>query len=80
MGSTNSNRSRRTASPNRRSSGRDTTKTLSFAYAFPDTGHLELRGRVAADAVVMRFTRRGMESYLLVNRGFHWVNEFPFFR
>ena len=60
--------------------GPDTTKHLTFAYSFPDSTHFELHGRVAADSVVMRFTRRAESSYLLVGRGFHWVNETPYFR
>lgn len=60
--------------------GPDTSKKLVLAYAFPDTSHLVLRGRLGADSIEMRFRRRSESSYLLVNRGFHWVNEVPYFR
>ena len=39
-----------------------------------------LHGRLAGDSIDMRLTRRSEQSYLLVSRGFHWVNETPFFR
>jgi hypothetical protein len=60
--------------------GPDSTKWLRLAYAFPDSMHLTLAGRIAADSVEMKLRRRPESSYLLVNRGFHWVNEVPYFR
>lgn len=51
-----------------------------LSYAFPDAAHLVLRGRQGADSVEMTLRRRSESSYLLVNRGFHWVNEVPYFR
>jgi hypothetical protein len=53
---------------------------FSLAYAFPDTEHLTLRGRMGADSVEMTLRRRPESSFLLVGRGFHWVNEFPVLR
>jgi hypothetical protein len=61
------------------SAGRNAPKLVT-AYAFPDSAHLTLRGRIDADSVEMTFRRRPESSYLLVSRGFHWVNEVPFFR
>jgi uncharacterized membrane protein YphA (DoxX/SURF4 family) len=60
--------------------GPDTTKRIVLAYAFPDSQHLVLRGRLGADSVEMTLRRRSESSYLLVKRGFHWVNEVPYFR
>jgi uncharacterized membrane protein YphA (DoxX/SURF4 family) len=51
-----------------------------LAYAFSDTDHLALRGRIGADSVELLLRRRSESSYLLVRRGFHWINEVPFFR
>jgi uncharacterized membrane protein YphA (DoxX/SURF4 family) len=51
-----------------------------LSYAFPDSQRLVLRGRLGADSVEMALRRRSESSYLLVSRGFHWVNETPFFR
>lgn len=61
-------------------SGPDSTKWVRLAYVFPDSMHLALAGRIAADSVEMKLRRRPESSYLLVSRGFHWVNEVPYFR
>ena len=42
--------------------------------------HLMLAGRMGADSVEVALRRRPESSYLLVNRGFHWVNESPYNR
>ena len=60
--------------------GPDSTKWIRLAYAFSDSNHLSLAGRLGADTVAMTLRRRPMSSFLLVNRGFHWVNETPYFR
>jgi len=60
--------------------GPDSAKWLRLSYVFPDSMHLTLSGRIAADSVEMKLRRRPQSSYLLVSRGFHWVNEIPFFR
>jgi uncharacterized membrane protein YphA (DoxX/SURF4 family) len=57
-----------------------TTPKIVLAYSFPDAQHLVLRGRVGADSVEMTMRRKNESSYLLVRRGFHWVNEVPYFR
>jgi hypothetical protein len=51
-----------------------------LAYAFPDSSHLSLTGQIGGDSVEMKLKRRAESSYLLVSRGFHWVNEVPYFR
>lgn len=60
--------------------GPDSTKWVRLAYVFPDSMHLTLAGRIAGDSVEMKMRRRPESSYLLVSRGFHWVNEVPYFR
>ena len=60
--------------------GPDSSKWVRLSYAFPDTTHLTLAGRIAGDSVEMKLRRRPESSYLLVSRGFHWVNEVPYFR
>jgi uncharacterized membrane protein YphA (DoxX/SURF4 family) len=60
--------------------GPDTAAKTVLAYTFPDAQHLVLRGRIGPDSVEMTLRRRSESSYLLVNRGFHWVNETPYFR
>ena len=58
----------------------DTLNKAVLAYSFPDSMHLVLRGRVGADSIEMTLRRRPESSYLLIKRGFHWVNEVPYFR
>ncbi len=58
----------------------DSANRAVLAYAFPDSMHLVLRGHIGTDSVEMTLLRRSESSYLLVNRGFHWINETPFFR
>jgi len=60
--------------------GPDSTKWVRLSYAFSDTNHLTLAGRLGADSVEMTLRRKPASSYLLMNRGFHWVNETPYFR
>jgi uncharacterized membrane protein YphA (DoxX/SURF4 family) len=60
--------------------GQDSANKAVLAYAFPDSVHLVLRGHIGHDSVEMTLRRRPESSYLLVSRGFHWVNEVPFFR
>jgi len=60
--------------------GPDSTKWVRLSYVFPDSMHLALAGRIAGDSVEMKLRRRPESSYLLVSRGFHWVNEMPYFR
>ena len=60
--------------------GPDSTKWIRLSYAFSDTSHLTLAGRLGGDSVEMTLRRKPMSSYLLVSRGFHWVNETPYFR
>jgi hypothetical protein len=60
--------------------GPDSTKWVRLSYVLPDSMHLALAGRIAGDSVEMKLRRRPESSYLLVSRGFHWVNEMPYFR
>lgn len=37
-------------------------------------------GNILQDSAQIVFVRKQMKDYLLVNRGFHWINEYPFNR
>lgn len=50
-----------------------------FSYQQPGPGVLALEGMLDGQKVRARLHRQDA-SFLLVNRGFHWVNEFPFNR
>ena len=58
---------------------RQDSSTTTFHYAragiFSDT--LELNGLQGRDSLHIRLHRVDETRFLLVNRGFHWINEFP---
>lgn len=51
-----------------------------FVLERPSPGELVLDGLLDGAPVRVEMTRRLPEDFLLVNRGFHWVNELPFNR
>lgn len=54
------------------------TTTLRFQKTAPDV--LAVRGMVDGQNIEARLKRVDASEFLLVNRGFHWINEFPFNR
>ena len=44
-----------------------------FQWSVPDADHLELDGRAGADAMVVSLKRIDRGKFLLMNRGFHWI-------
>jgi uncharacterized membrane protein YphA (DoxX/SURF4 family) len=51
-----------------------------LAYSRPDPAHLLLEGTHENAALSVRLRKADASKSLLVNRGFHWVNEVPFNR
>jgi len=51
-----------------------------FTYSRPDAEHVLLEGTLVNDALVIKLKRMDPSKFLLVNRGFHWINERPFNR
>ncbi|HSA56901.1 MAG TPA: hypothetical protein VLE53_14415 [Gemmatimonadaceae bacterium] len=49
-------------------------------YARPDSAHLVLTEVVNGDSVVIRLRRVDERRFLLLSRGFHWIQEQPFNR
>lgn len=49
-------------------------------YSHPDADHVRLQGKLVGDALVIQLRRVDTTKFLLVNRGFHWINERPFNR
>ncbi|UYQ95023.1 hypothetical protein MKQ68_07940 [Chitinophaga horti] len=41
---------------------------------------LTLTGKYFNDSILISFTRRDHRSFQLMNRGFHWINEYPYNR
>jgi len=60
----------------------DPTKELTLAYAEPEPGVLRLEGPFGgAPTIVVLRKEKGKEGKsLLLTRGFHWINEYPFNR
>lgn len=59
--------------------GTDSLNKAHFKYAV-DSMYLTLKGSVKNDSVYMRFKRYDEKQFRLMNRGFHWINEFPYNR
>jgi len=44
-----------------------------FSWSAPDADHVELNGRVGGDTVVLSLRRIDRSKFLLMDRGFHWM-------
>jgi len=51
-----------------------------FTYARPATDQLTLNGSMDGHQVQMKLKLMDRDKLMLVNRGFHWINEYPFQR
>jgi hypothetical protein len=51
-----------------------------LAYSEPEPGVLVLEGTFEQEKIRARLRRVDTESFRLTNRGFHWINEYPFNR
>lgn len=58
----------------------DSSVKNTLAYFHPDKDHLEMRGSWKGDSIYVRMKIYDLNKFLLVNRGFRWVNEYPFNR
>jgi hypothetical protein len=56
----------------------DTTHKSLLTYLQPDSDHLVLFGKLKEDSVFISMKKMDEQNFLLVNRGFHWINEYPF--
>jgi uncharacterized membrane protein YphA (DoxX/SURF4 family) len=56
------------------------TADFSFHYQRPDPEHMNLEGVYGKDTLKVELKRVDESQFLLVNRGFHWINETPFNR
>lgn len=64
----------------RMSPQRDTLQKFQLTYEQPSKEQLILRGQSKRDTLLIKMRTIDRNSFLLVNRGFHWINEFPFNR
>jgi hypothetical protein len=52
----------------------------SFSYRQLDSEHLEMEGKLDGKTIRAKLHRTDSRSFLLISRGFHWINEYPFNR
>jgi hypothetical protein len=57
----------------------DTVNRYQFRYSL-DTSILTLHGSYKTDSLFLRYKRTDEKDFMLMNRGFHWINEYPFNR
>jgi hypothetical protein len=55
----------------------DSTKTMAFSYATPDSALLRLVGAVDGDSLEITLRRIGPEGRTLVDRRFRWIIDLP---
>ena len=58
----------------------DSMQRMTLAYDVPDGSRLVMSGVFRGDSIRASFRRRDESDFLLFNRGFHWIQEFPFNR
>jgi hypothetical protein len=51
-----------------------------FTYSWNDTNHLVLRGSMATNALDVRLRKVNRDEFMLLHRGFHWINQYPYSR
>jgi hypothetical protein len=51
-----------------------------FKYETPQPGQLVFKGEINGHQVEARMHRKDPSTFELTNRGFHWINEYPFNR
>ncbi len=60
--------------------GSDKNWKANFTYVRQATDKLELNGSMDGHQVQMKLQLLDRDKFNLVNRGFHWINEYPFQR
>ncbi len=58
----------------------DSTVKNQLVYHYPDKEHLVMQGSWKGDSIYIRMKIYDLNKFLLVNRGFNWINEYPFNR
>ena len=53
---------------------------VTFTYAADSQGKLNMQGTIGGTETEVRLTRLDGSKFLLLNRGFHWVSQYPFNR
>jgi hypothetical protein len=50
---------------------------IRFTYSRPTKNMLLLKGKFKSDSLTISLKRYDLKNFLLINRGFHWINEYP---
>ena len=58
----------------------DNKRKSVMTYSRPDANHTVLEGSLGSDTISVRLRKIDPSKFLLVSRGFHWINELPFNR
>jgi hypothetical protein len=58
----------------------DPTWKTTFTYRQPQSELLEMEGKLDGKTIRAKLHRTAPRSFLLISRGFHWINEYPFNR
>jgi hypothetical protein len=58
----------------------DTLDKSTLHYYNPDLTHLILTGKLKDDSVYIVMQKLDLNKLRLINRGFHWINEYPYNR
>lgn len=58
----------------------DTTQQFTLRYHQPAPEQLRITGVLQADTLAIDLSRRDASAFQLINRGFHWISEFPYNR
>jgi hypothetical protein len=58
----------------------DSTTRFPFSFLRTEDGGLLLSGAMSGDSLRVRLRRVDHTKFLLVSRGYHWINEYPFNR
>ena len=58
----------------------DTTESYNLSYRFPTPDSLVLTGILKKDSLFITAKKMGEKDFLLMNRGFHFISEYPFNR
>lgn len=55
----------------------DAAKKYAMDYSRPDAEHVVLQGKLQGETVVIKLKRIDESKFLLISRGYHWINEYP---
>ncbi|RYU90052.1 hypothetical protein EWM62_10955 [Mucilaginibacter terrigena] len=58
----------------------DTTGKAHYTYSYPAKDVLLLKGTMRNDSITIRLKKFDLNRFRLLNRGFHWINEYPYNR